>query len=247
MSQIYQENGIDVAVADSDPIETRHCECNEPIQRPVADTKCDTSVFGKHENGHFVEKPSREEAEAAIRTLLRWAGDNPDREGLVDTPARAVRAYEEWFKGYDKDPAEYLQRTFKEVEGYHDAIVLRNIPFVSHCEHHMAPIIGKAHVGYVPTNRVVGISKLARVVDVFACRFQVQEAMTALISNSIQSALRPKGVAVVIEAQHQCMTTRGVNKSGVTMVTSQMLGLFRDDPKARSEFLTMIGNLGQAV
>ena len=153
-----------------------------------------------------------------------------------------VCAYEEWFKGYAQDPVEYLQRTFEEVEGYHDAIVLRNIPFVSHCEHHMAPIIGKAHVGYVPTNRVVGIGKLARVVDVFACRFQVQEAMTALISNSIQNALRPKGVAVVIEAQHQCMATRGVNKSGVTMVTSQMLGVYREDPMARSEFLTMIGN-----
>ncbi len=247
MSQIYQENGIETASADSDKFEIRHCECNEPIQRPVADTKCDTSVPAQHENGQPIEKPSRKEAEDAIRTLLRWAGDDPIREGLADTPARAVRAYEEWFKGYDEDPAEYLQRTFKEVEGYHDAIVLRNIPFVSHCEHHMAPIIGKAHVGYVPTNRVVGISKLARVVDVFACRFQVQEAMTALISNSIQNALRPKGVAVVIEAQHHCMTTRGVHKPGVTMVTSQMLGVFRDDPKARSEFLTMIRNPGHAI
>jgi GTP cyclohydrolase I len=178
---------------------------------------------------------------------LRWAGDDPIREGLADTPARAVRAYEEWFKGYDEDPAEYLQRTFKEVEGYHDAVVLRNIPFVSHCEHHMAPIIGNAHVGYVPTNRVVGISKLARVVDVFACRFQVQEAMTAKISNSIESALKPKGVAVVIEAQHHCMTTRGVHKPGVTMVTSQMLGVFREDPMARTEFLTMIGNPRNAI
>jgi len=242
MSQNYRENELEAVVANSNPIETRHCECNTPIQQTVVDIQRETSALDRHENGHFVGKPSREEAESAIRTLLRWAGEDPTREGLVDTPARAVRAYEEWFKGYAEDPIDLLQRNFEEVEGYQDAIVLRNIPFVSHCEHHMAPIIGKAHIGYVPTDGVVGISKLARVVDVFACRFQVQEAMTALISNSIQNALRPKGVAVVIEAQHQCMTTRGVNKSGVTMVTSQMLGVYREDPMARSEFLTMIGN-----
>ena len=242
MSQIYRENGTEAGVANIDPIEAQHFQCNAPIQQTAADTQRETSAFDRHENGLFVGKPSREEAETAIRTLLRWAGEDPTREGLVDTPARAVRAYEEWFKGYAEDPIDLLQRNFEEVEGYQDAIVLRNIPFVSHCEHHMAPIIGKAHIGYVPTNGVVGISKLVRVVDVFACRFQVQEAMTALISNSIQNALRPRGVAVVIEAQHQCMTTRGVNKSGVTMVTSQMLGVYREDPMARSEFLTMIGN-----
>jgi len=242
MSQFIRGNVIDVAVANSGAIETQYCDSSALNQQPIADTQRNTSALGRHENGHFVGKPSREEAESAIRTLLRWAGENPSREGLVDTPARAVRAYEEWFKGYAEDPIDLLQRNFEEVEGYQDAIVLRNIPFVSHCEHHMAPIIGKAHIGYVPTNGVVGISKLVRVGDVFARRFQVQEAMTALISNSIQNALRPKGVAVVIEAQHQCMTTRGVNKSGVTMVTSQMLGVYREDPMARSEFLTMIGN-----
>ena len=242
MSQIYRENGTEVAIANSGAVEPQHCDSSALIQQPVASTHRDTNFVGAHNNGNITGKPSREEAESAIRTLLRWAGEDPTREGRVDTPARAVRAYEEWFKGYAEDPIDLLQRNFEEVEGYQDAIVLRNIPFVSHCEHHMAPIIGKAHIGYVPTNGVVGISKLARVVDVFACRFQVQEAMTALISNSIQIALRPKGVAVVIEAQHQCMTTRGVNKSGVTMVTSQMLGVYREDPMARSEFLTIIGN-----
>ena len=168
MSQIYRENGIEAVVANSDPIRTRHCESNAPTRQTIADTQRNTSALGRHENGHFVGKPSREEAESAIRTLLRWAGEDPSREGLVDTPARAVRAYEEWFKGYAEDPIDLLQRSFEEVEGYQDAIVLRNIPFVSHCEHHMAPIIGKAHIGYVPTDGVVGISKLARVVDVFA-------------------------------------------------------------------------------
>ena len=187
-------------------------------------------------------RPSREEAEAAVRTLLRWAGDDPDREGLLDTPGRVVRAYGEWFRGYAEDPHADLQRTFEEVEGYDEMVILRDIRFESYCEHHLAPIIGRAHVGYMPTSRVVGISKLARVVDSFAKRLQVQEKMTAQIANAIQDVLQPKGVAVVIEAEHQCMSTRGVHKHGVSMVTSTMLGVFRDDSATRKEFLTMIGN-----
>lgn len=188
------------------------------------------------------EKPSREEAEAAVRTLLRWAGDDPSREGLLDTPGRVARAYGEWFRGYDEDPHADLQRTFEEVEGYDEMVVLRDIRFESYCEHHLAPIIGRAHVGYMPTHRVVGISKLARVVDSFAKRLQVQEKMTAQIANAINDVLQPKGVAVVLEAEHQCMSTRGVHKHGVSMVTSTMLGVFRDDALTRREFLTMIGN-----
>ncbi len=187
-------------------------------------------------------RPSRAEAEAAVRTLLRWAGDDPDREGLLDTPARVTRAYGEWFRGYDEDPQADLQRVFEEVEGYDEMVILRDIRFESYCEHHLAPIIGKAHVGYMPSNRVVGISKLARVVDSFAKRLQVQEKMTAQIANAIQDVLQPRGVAVVLEAEHQCMSTRGVRKHGVSMVTSTMLGVFRDDPATRREFLTMIGN-----
>jgi GTP cyclohydrolase IA len=187
-------------------------------------------------------RPSRDEAEQAIETLLRWAGDDPTREGLRDTPARVARAFEDWFSGYAIDPEEYLKRTFEEVDGYDEMIVLRDIRFESHCEHHLAPIIGKAHVGYLPSNRVVGISKLARVVETYARRLQVQEKMNAQIANCIQRVLEPKGVAVVIEAQHQCMTTRGVHKPGVTMVTSTMLGAFRKDPMTRREFLTIIGN-----
>jgi GTP cyclohydrolase I len=187
-------------------------------------------------------RPSREDAEEAIRTLLRWAGDDPTREGLRDTPERVARAYEDWFSGYNEDPEEFLQRTFEEVEGYDDMIVLRDIRFESHCEHHLAPIIGKAHVGYLPNNKVVGISKLARVVEAFARRLQVQEKMNAQIANCIQKVLEPKGVAVVIEAAHQCMTTRGVHKQGVTMVTSTMLGEFRKNPLTRREFLSVIGN-----
>jgi len=174
--------------------------------------------------------------------LLRWAGDDPAREGLVDTPSRVVGAYEYWFSGYEQDPEEYLTRTFEEVEGYDDMVVLRDISFESHCEHHMAPIIGRAHVGYLPTNKVVGISKLARVVEAYARRFQVQEKMNAQIARCIQKVLEPKGVAVVIEATHQCMTTRGVHKSGVSMVTSTMLGEFRKNPLTRREFLSVIGN-----
>src|ERR1700748_70843 len=187
-------------------------------------------------------RPSREEAEKAVHTLLRWAGDDPRREGLQDTPARVARAFEDWFSGYAQDPEEYLKRTFEEVEGYDDMIVLKDIRFESHCEHHLAPIIGRAHVGYLPTKRVVGISKLARVVEAYARRLQVQEKMNAQIANTIQKVLKPKGVAVVIEAAHQCMTTRGVHKTGVTMVTSTMLGASRDNPDPRREFLNIIGN-----
>ena len=187
-------------------------------------------------------RPSRAEAEKAVHTLLRWTGDDPDREGLVDTPARVARAFEDWFSGYGQDPEEYLGRTFEEIEGYDDMVILKDIRFESHCEHHLAPIIGRAHVGYLPTKRVVGISKLARVVEAYARRLQVQEKMNAQIANTIQKVLQPKGVAVVIEAAHQCMTTRGVHKTGVTMVTSTMLGAFRDNSDTRREFLNIIGN-----
>jgi GTP cyclohydrolase I len=187
-------------------------------------------------------KPSRKKAEEAIYTLLLWAGEDPRREGLLDTPKRVAKAYEDWFSGYKQDPVQYLKRTFEEVEGYDEMIVLRDISFESHCEHHMAPIIGKAHVGYLPNNKVVGISKLARVVEVFARRFQVQEKMTAQIANCIEDVLRPQGVGVVIEATHQCMTTRGIHKDGVSMVTSQMVGTFRTDARTRAEFLRMIGS-----
>jgi GTP cyclohydrolase I len=186
-------------------------------------------------------RPSRRKAEQAVETLLLWAGEDPRREGLVDTPARVATAYEDWFSGYRMDPVTFLERTFEEVEGYDEMIVLRDINFESHCEHHMAPIIGVAHVGYLPSNKVVGISKLARVVEAFARRFQVQEKMTAQIANCIKDVLKPRGVGVVIDASHQCMTTRGIHKSGVSMVTSQMLGAFRKDARTRAEFLTMIG------
>jgi len=187
-------------------------------------------------------RPSRDEAEAAARTLLQWAGDNPEREGLKETPARVAKAFEDWFSGYDQDPEAYLARTFEEVAGYDDMVILRDIRFESHCEHHLAPIIGRAHVGYLPTHRVVGISKLARVVQAFARRLQVQEKMNAQIAHCIQTVLEPRGVAVVIEAAHQCMTTRGVHKTGVTMVTSSMLGDFRTHSDTRREFLNIIGN-----
>ena len=185
-------------------------------------------------------RPSRRQAEDAVRTLLLWAGEDPRREGLIDTPKRVADAYEDWFSGYKDDPVRYLRRTFEEVEGYDEMIVLRDIEFESHCEHHMAPIIGRAHIGYLPRNKVVGISKLARVVEAFARRFQVQEKMTAQIANCIEEVLKPKGVGVVIEAAHQCMTTRGVHKSAVSMVTSQMVGAFRKDARTRAEFLRMI-------
>ncbi len=185
-------------------------------------------------------RPSRKQAEEAVNTLLLWAGEDPQREGLIDTPKRVALAYEDWFSGYKDDPVRYLRRTFEEVDGYDEMIILRNIGFESHCEHHMAPIIGRAHIGYLPDTKVVGISKLARVVEAFARRFQVQEKMTAQIANCIEDVLKPKGVGVVIEAVHQCMTTRGIHKSDVSMVTSQMVGAFRKDARTRAEFLRMI-------
>ena len=192
-----------------------------------------------------MSRPTREEAERAVRTLLEWTGDDPDREGLRATPARVVKAYDDWFAGYRDDPVEYLRRTFQEVEGYDELIVLRDIRFESHCEHHIAPIVGRVHIGYLPDRKVVGISKLARVVETFARRLQVQEAMTAQIANCIQDVLKPKGVGVVVEGTHQCMTTRGVRKHGVAMITSQLLGHFRSDPRTRNEFLSMIGGPGR--
>jgi GTP cyclohydrolase I len=186
------------------------------------------------------DRPSREEAENAIRTLIRWAGDDPTREGLLDTPKRVAKAYEEWFSGYETDPKAMLSRTFEEVEGYDEMVVLRDIRFESYCEHHLAPIIGRAHVAYLPKNRVVGISKLARLVEAFAKRLQIQEKMTAQIANVLDEVLQPLGVGVVIEAAHQCMTTRGVHKPGVAMVTSRMLGTFRSDVETRREFLALI-------
>ena len=200
-------------------------QAKDPVRAPIA-----------------LERPSRDQAEAAVRTLLQWAGDDPAREGLIDTPARVARAFEDWFSGYNQDPEEYMRRTFEEVEGYDDMIVLKDIRFESHCEHHLAPIIGRAHVGYLPNNKVVGISKLARVVEAYARRLQVQEKLNAQIAHTIQKILEPKGVAVVIEASHQCMTTRGVHKTGVNMVTSTMLGDFRSNEITRREFLAVIGN-----
>ncbi|MBL8664209.1 MAG: GTP cyclohydrolase I FolE [Candidatus Odyssella sp.] len=186
--------------------------------------------------------PTREEAEAAVRTLLRWAGDDPDREGLRDTPRRVVSAYTEWFAGYREDPEAFLERTFSETEGYDEMVVLTDIRFESHCEHHVAPIIGRAHVAYLPDRRVVGISKLARLIEVYSRRLQIQEKMTAQIANALDRVLQPKGAAVIVEATHHCMTTRGVHKPGVTMVTSRMLGAFRNDPATRREFLAMVGD-----
>ena len=186
------------------------------------------------------KRVSQAAAEEAVRTLLRWAGDDPAREGLTETPRRVVEAYRDWFSGYAVDPRAYLRRTFEEIAGYDEMVVLRDIEFESHCEHHMAPIIGRAHVGYLPDGKVVGISKLARVVDVYARRFQVQEKMTAQIAQCIQRALQPQGVAVVVQGAHECMTTRGVHKRGVSMVTSKMLGCFRDDARTRAEFLNFI-------
>lgn len=190
-------------------------------------------------------KVSREQAEQAVRVLLRWAGDDPDREGLLDTPGRVVRAFEEYFAGYTEDPDKMLARTFEETDGYDEMVVLKDITFESHCEHHLAPILGKVHVAYMPDQRVVGISKLARVVEIYAKRLQIQEKMTAQIANAITTALQPKGVAVIVNAQHQCMTCRGVHKPGVDMVTSYMTGMFRDDPRTRSEFLSLVGGRKQ--
>lgn len=186
------------------------------------------------------QKPSRADVEAAFKTIIRWAGDDPARDGLKETPARVTRAFEEFFQGYGQDPEAILQKTFEEIEGYDEMIVLRGIRFESHCEHHMAPIIGRAWVAYIPRGRVVGISKLARVVDAYAKRLQIQEKMTAQIANIIHKVLDPEGVAVVIKAEHHCMTTRGVHKHGTDMVTSRMLGVFRDSPITRQEFLSMV-------
>ena len=187
-----------------------------------------------------MSKPTREEAQKAVRTLIKWAGDNPDREGLVETPKRVVKAYEEFFAGYDDDPEEILRKTFEEVEGYDEMVLVKNIRLESHCEHHIVPILGKAHIAYIPNNRVVGISKLARIVDAFGKRLQTQETMTAQIANTIEKVLEPKGVAVVVDAAHQCMTTRGIHKPESSTVTSCMRGIFKENPRTRNEFLTFI-------
>ena len=199
---------------------------------------------GRSKSAAISRRPSRAEAEDAVRTLIRWAGDDPEREGLLATPARVVRAYEEWFAGYKDNPRDYLKRTFEETGGYDEVVVLRDIRFESHCEHHLAPIIGRVHIGYLPRNRVVGISKLARLVEVYARRLQIQEKMTAEIASCLDAVLKPHGVAVVTEATHQCMTTRGIHKPGVTMVTSRMLGVFRDHAETRQELLSAIGMRG---
>jgi GTP cyclohydrolase I len=188
------------------------------------------------------KKPSREQAEEAVRTLIRWAGDNPEREGLLDTPKRVTKAYGEYFAGYEKDPKEILSTTFKEVEGYDEMVVLRDICFSSHCEHHLAPFTGKVHVAYLPDKKVVGLSKMARLVDAYACRLQIQEKMTAQIAHALNDTLQPKGVAVVVEAVHMCMTVRGVRKAGASMQTSQLLGHFRSDPRTRQEFFDLIAS-----
>ena len=204
---------------------------NKPALTPVSPAVADA-----------VRRPTRAEAEKAVRTLIEWAGDDPDREGLRATPERVVRSYEEFFSGYSLDPEDILARTFEETEGYDDMVVLRDIRFESYCEHHMVPILGKAHIGYLPRNRVVGISKLARILEIFSKRLQIQEKMTAQIATTIDRVLRPQGVAVVVEAEHQCMTTRGIHKPGVSMVTSQMIGVFRDNEATRKEFLSIIGH-----
>ena len=199
------------------------------VAKPLAETPLPTA------------RPSRAEAESAVRTLLRWAGDDPSREGLLDTPARVVRSYEEFFAGYAVDPVAVLERTFAETEGYDEIVLLKDIRLESYCEHHMVPIIGRAHVAYLPSHRVVGISKLARVVQAYAKRLQIQEKLTAQIANTIEAVLQPRGVGVVIESEHQCMTTRGVHQHGASMVTSRMLGVFRDDANTRRELMALIG------
>ena len=187
-----------------------------------------------------MSKPSREEAEKAVRVLLEWTGDNPDREGLIETPKRVVKAYEQFFEGYNQDPEEVLTKTFEEVEGYDEMVIVKDIRLESHCEHHMVPILGVAHVGYIPNKRVVGISKLARIVDIFGKRLQTQETMTSQIASTIEKVLNPKGVAVVIDANHQCMSTRGVHKTTSSTVTSSMKGIFKENPVTRNEFLSFI-------
>ncbi|MCP3713652.1 GTP cyclohydrolase I FolE [Paraburkholderia sp. CNPSo 3274] len=202
--------------------------------------------MNKRDNGIGAEeasvRPTRDQAEEAVRTLIRWAGDDPEREGLIQTPARVARAYREFFAGYESDPMQILATTFSEVDGYDEMVVLKDIRFESYCEHHMVPIIGRAHVAYLPEHRVVGISKLARLVDVYAKRLQIQEKMTVQIADALNTVLQPKGVAVILEAAHQCMSTRGVHKAGASLVTSRMLGAFRDDPSTRREFLSIVGH-----
>ena len=198
------------------------------------------SIQNKIEPADKVLKPSREEAEEAVKTLISWAGDDPTREGLIETPKRVVKSYEEFYAGYDQDPAEILSKVFEEIEGYDEIVLVKNILLESHCEHHMVPILGKAHVAYLPDKRVVGLSKLARVVDLFAKRLQTQETMTAQIADTINEVLKPKGVAVVIDAEHQCMSSRGVSKKGASTITSRMIGVFRDNQKSRMEFMNLI-------
>ena len=198
------------------------------------------SIQNKIEPADKVLKPSREEAEEAVKTLISWAGDDPTREGLIETPKRVVKSYEEFYAGYDQDPAEILSKVFEEIEGYDEIVLVKNILLESHCEHHMVPIVGKAHVAYLPDKRVVGLSKLARVVDLFAKRLQTQETMTAQIADTIDQVLKPKGVAVVIDAEHQCMSSRGVSKKGASTITSRMIGVFRDNQKSRMEFMNLI-------
>ena len=200
------------------------------------------SIQNKIGPAETANKPTREEAEEAVRTLICWTGDDPYREGLIETPKRVVKAYEEFFEGYNMDPEEVLTKTFEEVQGYDDAVIVRNIRVESHCEHHIVPILGVAHVGYIPNNRVVGISKLARVIEIFGKRLQTQETMTAQIADTIQKVLQPKGVAVVVDASHQCMTTRGIHKTESSTITSRMLGAFRDNPETRSEFMNLINS-----
>ncbi len=215
------------------------------MTRPISGPQA--TVLRDHGDGRGGSdtRPTRAQAEEAVKVLIRWAGDNPTREGLTGTPDRVVRSYEEFFAGYRQDPEAMLRTTFEETEGYDEIVLLKDIPFQSHCEHHMVPIMGRAHIAYLPNKRVVGISKLARVVEAYAKRLQIQEKMTAQVANIINDVLHPKGVAVVVEAEHQCMTTRGIHKQGVSMVTSTMLGAFRDDPTTRREFLTLIGKTGR--
>ncbi len=213
-------------------------DATQPASKQPASKSDDPSA--PQDEAREAARPNRDEVLAAVRTLIRWAGDDPAREGLLGTPDRVARSYEQYFQGYALDPVAILQRTFEEVDGYDEIVLLRDIRFVSHCEHHIMPIIGRAHVGYLPDKRVVGISKLARIVDAYARRLQIQEKMTAQVANTIEDVLQPQGVGVVIEATHQCMTTRGVHKPGSMMVTSRMLGRFRSDPRTRREFLSLI-------
>ncbi len=217
---------------------------SQPDLNPLESDPADFDELDLEGGSDPLERPSREEALRAVETLIRWAGDDPGREGLEGTPDRVIRSFEEFFEGYQLDAVDLLQRTFEEVEGYDEMVLLKDIRFESHCEHHMVPIIGRAHVAYLPRNRVVGISKLARVVEAYARRLQIQEKMTVQIANAINDVLQPKGVAVIVEASHQCMTTRGIHKPGTTLVTSRMLGLFRTDARTRREFLSLIGAPG---